>query len=364
MLTSLTIDNFRCFRSFELKQLGRLNLIVGKNNSGKTSLLEAVQLLCSESSLGALYSIAVNRGEYLDTETSSNRRLHVNYLFNAREIVENSRISLRGSLNELSCDRDACNLEILVSKQPESDDPVEFVESALSIQSSLNGKIQFKLPLSPDLALPVDTIINFNKLDRAILDPRLLSDLRSLQISSSLSNLDKIRLFEQVVLRPEEDRVVEALQIVEPKIERLAIVDSDRYHPSRGGFIVKLKDNREPVPIGNLGNGVWQVLGLALALVNSRNGTLLVDEIDTGLHFTALEDMWRLVWETAKKLNVQVFATTHSYDCWQSLGAIIEPGRADKHGITVHRIQKDAPNSIVYNESEINAAVKHDIEVR
>jgi AAA15 family ATPase/GTPase len=58
------------------------------------------------------------------------------------------------------------------------------------------------------------------------------------------------------------------------------------------------------------------MLGLALAIVNAKNGVLLVDEIDTGLHYTVMSDMWKMIWKTAKRLNVQVFATTNSNDCW------------------------------------------------
>ncbi|ETX02887.1 MAG: hypothetical protein ETSY2_34620 [Candidatus Entotheonella gemina] len=57
------------------------------------------------------------------------------------------------------------------------------------------------------------------------------------------------------------------------------------------------------------------MLGLILVLVRSQDGVVLIDEIDTGLHFTVLSNMWKLVYETAKRLNVQVFATTHSNDC-------------------------------------------------
>lgn len=65
MLQSLKIENFRCFRSFELNNLGRINLLVGKNNSGKTSLLEAVQLFSSQFDLKSLAQLMSSRGEYL-----------------------------------------------------------------------------------------------------------------------------------------------------------------------------------------------------------------------------------------------------------------------------------------------------------
>ncbi|MFM6100144.1 MAG: AAA family ATPase, partial [Dolichospermum sp.] len=64
MLKSIKIENFRCFKSFELQQLGRINLLVGENNSGKTSILEAIQLLCSRTNLEPLGEIMINRGEY------------------------------------------------------------------------------------------------------------------------------------------------------------------------------------------------------------------------------------------------------------------------------------------------------------
>lgn len=63
MLKTVKIENFRGFESFELQNLGRLNLLVGKNNSGKTSILEAIRLLCSCNNLEPLKDIMRSRGE-------------------------------------------------------------------------------------------------------------------------------------------------------------------------------------------------------------------------------------------------------------------------------------------------------------
>ena len=54
---------------------------------------------------------------------------------------------------------------------------------------------------------------------------------------------------------------------------------------------------------------MWRMLGLALALANAKGGVLLVDEIDTGLHYSIMGDMWRMVGKLAATLDVQVFAT-------------------------------------------------------
>ena len=122
---------------------------------------------------------------------------------------------------------------------------------------------------------------------------------------------------------------------------------------------VKLAGQR--VPIGSLGDGIWRLLGIALALVRARGGVLLVDEIDTGLHYSVLESMWRLVNETARRLDVQVFATTHSRDCYESLAAIAQPTGRD---VTIQRIERGKPLAVAFSEAEILEAARRGIEVR
>jgi AAA15 family ATPase/GTPase len=89
-----------------------------------------------------------------------------------------------------------------------------------------------------------------------------------------------------------------------------------------------------------------------------------VDEIDTGLHFSAMSSMWKLIWETAKRLNVQVFATTHSIDCLTSLSAIASTENPSEEGITIQRIEKDKPTSVVFTERQVVIAAEQGIEVR
>ena len=242
MLEQLRIENFRCFKSFELEHLGRVNLLVGKNNSGKTSILEALKIFFSD----------------------------------------DKNIALR------------------------------------------------------------------NKLVK----------------SSSLTPQESLELFNQVVSTPEEDLVYQALQIIEPNIERIAPIGNEIKNNSRGGFFVRLKDIQKRIPIGSMGDGIWRMLGLSLALVSAKDGVLLVDEIDTGLHYTALEDMWKLIWETSKKLNVQVFATTHSSDCWKALEALTSREDVAEEDISIQRIEKDTRSSVAYNKEEIATAVEREIEVR
>ncbi len=106
------------------------------------------------------------------------------------------------------------------------------------------------------------------------------------------------------------------------------------------------------------------MLGLALNVVHSSNGILLVDEIDTGLHHTVMKEMWKFLYNTAEKYEVQVFATTHSRDCYQSLAAVCRDSVAENSDATIQRIERHREESVAYTEQEIIAAAERDTEVR
>ena len=75
-------------------------------------------------------------------------------------------------------------------------------------------------------------------------------------------------------------------------------------------------------------------------------------------------DMWTIICQVAKKLNVQVFATTHNSDCWKSLAAVANSEKSLENGITIQRIEKGKPTSVIFDEEEMMIAAERDIEVR
>ncbi|WP_243147111.1 AAA family ATPase [Scytonema sp. UIC 10036] len=100
MLKTVKIENFRGFQSFELQQLGRVNLLVGQNNSGKTSILEAIQLLCSRNNLTLLTEVMINRGEYFfGNDERGRRQLDIRHLFYGHQIQLGSTF-LIGGIND------------------------------------------------------------------------------------------------------------------------------------------------------------------------------------------------------------------------------------------------------------------------
>ena len=381
MLQSLKIEGFRGFQNFEMANLGRINLLVGKNNSGKTSILEAIQFLYAQNIDIFLETISY-RGEFGWSESnlpSRTKVFEICHLFPGYEIIPSKEIIIIGSREShqesvtISVKSIPIQLSLFSDKNDDLNndnifDDEEWNQLLLSIGWSQSQKlIQLELLANGTLARDSIRMASLSRISHKIgIDNKI--ELKFLT-PFSLTSFDMAALFDNIVLSPLEDLIIESLKIIEPKIERIASIGSGKYSTAnnlgvRGGFLIKIKNHDQPIPIGSLGDGFWRMLGLVLAMVNLENGILLVDEIDSGLHFTVMTDMWKVVWETAKKLNIQVFATTHSRDCWQSLGELITEEKITDNEITIQRIDKDKEKAVSFNTRQIYLASERDIEVR
>ncbi|REJ40233.1 MAG: recombination protein F [Microcystis flos-aquae TF09] len=384
MLQSLKIEGFRGFQSFEMANLGRINLLVGKNNSGKTSILEAIQFLYVQNNLDIFLETISYRGEFSWSESNRTKVFEICHLFPGHEIIPSKEIIIIGSREShqesvtISVKSIPIQLSLFLSLFSDKNDDLnndnifddeEWNKLLLSIRWSQSQK-PIELELLANGTLARDSIRRMASLSRIShkigIDNKI--ELRFLT-PFSLTSSDMAALFDNIVLSPLEDLIIESLKIIEPKIERIASIGSGKYSTAnnlgvRGGFLIKIKNHDQPIPIGSLGDGFWRMLGLVLAMVNLENGILLVDEIDSGLHFTVMTDMWKVVWETAKKLNIQVFATTHSRDCWQSLAELITEEKITDNEITIQRIDKEKSQSVIFDPEEIVIAATSNLEVR
>ena len=119
-----------------------------------------------------------------------------------------------------------------------------------------------------------------------------------------------------------------------------------------------------PVPLKSLGDGAVRLYGIALALANSRGGLLLIDEAENGIHHTVQYEFWKLVLQIAHTDDVQVLATTHSWDCVRGFAyAAAEAESSD--GILI-RLDRDERGlrAVEYSEEDLKIAADQSIEVR
>ena len=290
MYKSLKIEGYRRFPSFELENLGRVNLLVGTNNSGKTSILDCVELLQSTNNPYVLFEILRRRGECdfpLEENTSV---INLEHLFYDRNFDVGIAIEADGESTSINRNY---KVQVSVVEIPKtvSKEDTELLDQdddlVVSIGwSNADKPHRFRISHEGHMANP-----------RAIFRPRPDPHAPVQFIrTNGMSSFDIIRLFEDVVLTDSEEYVIDALRIIEPSINRIASVSSgygsfSREYPS--GIFVKRKDTAQRIPIGSVGDGMWRMLGLALAIADAKGGVVLIDEIDTGLHYSVMKKCGR-----------------------------------------------------------------------
>ena len=157
--------------------------------------------------------------------------------------------------------------------------------------------------------------------------------------------------------RKQGDLVLDALQIIEPRLQ--SIEDN-----SASGIPMIWGDIGLPelVPLAAMGEGMTRIARLVLAISTSPGGLVLVDEVETGLHHSVLPSVWQAVDEAARQFGTQIIATTHSYECVRAAGQSL----GGSNGFLLHRLEaSDSGNRCVtYHPEDIDAAIRHDLEVR
>jgi hypothetical protein len=378
MISSIQIKGFRGFSDFEMRGLGRVNLLVGTNNSGKTSVLEAIDLLTSRGEPISIWNLLWRRGETLTTTMFSQGgapsrpvqqqvEADVSHLFTGHEVHPGSSFSF-----------------IAKNETPERTITFTAVEPSTKERRELfgsddDGESPSRLALTvkgtPTPPIPILPLSRNGGMSQNVLEQRRRrreTDGRPSQLitTDSLTSAQLVTFWDKVVLTSAENMVLDALRCLDPDIERIAPQSGYQqfYYGTTarpGGFLVKRKGIEQPIPIGSMGDGMWRMLAMAISISQCRGGVLLVDEIDTGLHYTVMADMWRLIFGAAKEFDVQVFATTHSFDCIESLATVcVSDNEAPNTAVTLQRIESGTSRAIPYSENEIKIASERNLEVR
>jgi hypothetical protein len=171
-------------------------------------------------------------------------------------------------------------------------------------------------------------------------------------------------MWDRVIRQGRERDATEALSILQPDIEGIFFLPGERVMRGRGGVLISLRGTKRRIPLGSMGEGMRRLLALAISLAQARRGFLLIDEVDTGLHWSVMARTWELILRTAADLGVQVFATTHSLDCLRGLkDAVDEHKELAKH-VRVHKVDTSLREAVTFTADELAVAIEQEIELR
>jgi len=376
MLNSLYIKNFRLFKELKIEHLGRVNLIVGRNNSGKTCLLEALHLYAKNASPRTLYELIMERGEDWEIrrqqendeqsiEDIENPLRHLFYGYHFPELGDSSDIEI-GSFKD---NKELLKLHIHAYQTIETEDTRRFTrvdetqffdieDTELVIEIEIAHKIKSRVRLNE-----IETPRKYQT--RRTFPYRLSSNEAKLNVQvvpTKHLNDDKVAtLWDNINVQPFlRQAVFKGVQLIDKNIQEVVLVGRGKDTTP----ILIYEGSDKKIPLKSLGDGMTHLFHIILALVNAKNGFLLIDEFENGLHYTVQPKVWELIFKLAKDLNVQVFVTTHSKDCVECFQAVWESQEDEG---TLHRLDNDPDEGVIvmpYNCGLVAYALDRSGEIR
>ncbi len=388
MLNSLLIKNFRLFSELLIPKLGRVNLIVGENNSGKSCLLEALRIYANQADPQTLLSIlgSHDEGSYGGEPYTSIQDIPeplntvYRHFFPGRKFPDQDDCAIYIGQSE-SQKANFVKIEhcFFYLQEGEEVDLLgarkEFIKRIILEKNNLNSD-QIPNPLRQALRIFTEEQMRFVDLEKGAMFREKINNSSSYVPTDFLSSDDLAALWDTVVLTDVEVYLIEALRLIEPKVDGLGFVNTDKKRI--GGQwrniasripIVKLSNETTPIPLGSMGDGLSRLLQIVLSALSARNGFLLIDEFENGLHYSVQEKAWKLIFELAVKFNIQVFATTHSKDCIEAFSAVASAdkeveGMAFRLGRSVLEKNKGQVVARLYDADDLQFNAQSKIEVR
>lgn len=366
-MKSLYIKNFKNIRELTIDRLAKVNLIVGKNSVGKSTLLEALSVYLAQGDRFWLNELMDSRGELLmakndKDEESFNSQCYLS-LFTGRE--ENYSKDYSIEIGELDKDEEAVKINQVYIVREEED--------ALEGGTVLRTRV-FSEENLEELTNVVERGLAVAYGNKKVIIPyrRLMSRmavpyrLKFQYVHTVDFNTEKnAMLFDNISLSPEEKYIIQALQIIHPQITRINFLNmgySTRYRKETRIPFVTMEGDKNKYLLSSMGDGINRILTIILAMLNCKGGTLLLDEFETGLHYSVQDELWKIIFMLAEELDVQVFATTHSNDCVNSFARI---NAKDKGMVIRLEERKGNIKAVIYTDpDELVFATANKIEIR
>ena len=369
-LPDLSISGFRGIRDLSIDRLGQVTLLAGRNGVGKTTVLEAVRVYAGQSDPTILDAVLDERGEVFQVADAQSQRLEIpDYpaLFSWRQTCAEKAISIGSRSLGQMVTLALCTFSELSDAERKLLNDDEDPEALVLKMGFGDSATLFPVPPAADRFLtwstPSRSVSGRRSARRSNGVPAAIR-CRSLG-PGALDDYSMLELWAQIALTSDEDRAVAALRLVHGDgIERVAIVGGGGARSRGARVIVKLEGRPNPVPLRSLGDGAVRMFAAALALANCRDGFLVIDEAENGIHHGVQEDYWRMILQTAARNNVQVVATTHSWDC---VGGFARAAAAlnDVEGrlVRLERRGKEL-RAVEYDEELLKTVAEQRIEVR
>lgn len=334
-IENLEIDSYRGIHNLKIENLGDINIFVGDNNTGKTSVLEAIQFFCEPNPYNLL-QIARQREKYR-AKMGNSFVDSIRYLFD----VDSSKnevynLTMSGTVHgKKGMVRVSGTIDTQLMNVAELKN-VHYVGENENLEEieAFFGKIQrnFSFPTVDDWENETFEVNNYSRMRlNSEKKTRILRTRSVLTVDHVLENafnmlIKESKIKDQAVklLREQFDDTISDLRIIGDS-------NSLRYIP------VIENIHGDYIPLSLYGDGMKKALTMLNAIVNTKNGVVLIDEFETALHTSAMTEVFSFVIESANQMGVQLFMTTHSLE---AVDKMLESAGGKKTDIRVIRLKR------------------------
>lgn len=340
MFNRIEIERFRGIKHATIDGFKQINLFFGKNNCGKSSLLESIFLASGLSN--PLLPIHVNFMRGYNKSRLHDLKLDFYNLDSTLPIhirMENEEkrdlsISLfEQNLNNVSLNADNANI---ISNRDEE-------KYGLKFEFQVNDKtFESQLRFEADVT--------------RVLPKEYVESLRCTYLSPKYDFNASIQGLKNILQNKDEHFIVEGLQLIEPRVKDFIYTDNE--------MLVDVGLEKR-IPVNMMGDGARKIVSLLTAVYDCKDGALLVDEISNGFHYSVMGNLWKVLIDAAIRNNTQLFITTHDTD---SIKGLLDAA-IDKYNdlVAAFKLLKTADDELKayhYSLGSLDYSINQEIEVR
>lgn len=310
MIDHLEIENFRGIERVSLSNLGRLNVLVGPNGSGKTAFLEAI------------YMAGGNNAENL-LRTKANRGREMGEIQGDVSMVQHALWSDTFRSPELGraliklVDVRGVERSLLIEKI----DSTRVYDPVAGANVPTNAGMQFTW-LGPDGPIPILPLIVPGGLSFPAAPPG--PGIHFVGARTNISESETARTFSRLAVDGEERPFVEAFER-----EFRWLSDITVQAPSGGPALYAKMQNGRTLPLTMISGGISHLAAILVRIAAHKESVILVDEIENGFYYDKYESIWRTMFDLATRSNAQLFVTTHSAECLRALSTALKDNAGD-----------------------------------
>ena len=360
-IRNIEIKNYKLFHEFKAEGFGRVNLIGGKNNVGKTAFMEACYLSQSVNTsdlFGRLLEIKTHRDLVNILLSSKSREDYLRSLINESIGIE---IKLKGKGGEEFTEEKDSSGNIVYQDYKSWKNGLIKIEqdtklniytkfSRINVEPPFEFKGEIVNPSYPDQYFISDLI--------KMLDTTFDSTKKrfSKNYISPYSNSNQE--LEELIGQSKLDEKYDLLNKYLDETFGVTSIDIIKNKPM-------LRANGKYIELSQFGQGIKSFINYIGSLSLLQNTQLFIDEIENGIHYTNFDKLWEIILTISREQNVQVFATTHSKECIESYARVAK--KLDDEEIRFISLYKDddyAVKSIVFDRHKIETRLELGLDNR